>query len=248
MGIILPDKITITTINASVPVKITRERRRSMRASVGATGLLFRIPNTFNLKQFDEAWIWFSKWVNQLVVQKPSILNHLIPKRYTNGDFIVIRGLVYKIELLTTTTKLSRATLLPNQVIQLKVSIHDKDEEEILTLRKLISGLMAKANLIPIKSRVAELNRQFFNVKVMDVKIGHTNSRWGSCSNSGIIRLSSRLLLAPTDVIDYVIIHELAHLVEFNHSNQFWNKVESAMPDYKEKETWLKANNYLCNF
>jgi hypothetical protein len=74
MGIILPDKITISTINASVPVKITRERRRSLRASVGTSGLLFRIPSTFNLKQFEEAWLWFSKWVNQLVVQKPSIL------------------------------------------------------------------------------------------------------------------------------------------------------------------------------
>jgi hypothetical protein len=248
MGIILPDKITISTINASVPVKITRERRRSLRASVGTSGLLFRIPSTFNLKQFEEAWLWFSKWVNQLVVQKPSILNHLIPKRYSHGDFIVVRGIVYKIELLTTTTKLSRATLLPHQVIQLKVSMHDKDDEEILTVRKLISGLMAKSNFIAINSRVAEINRQFFNVKVMDVKIGHTNSRWGSCSRSGTIRLSSRLLLAPPDVIDYVIIHELAHLVEFNHSNQFWKTVETAMPDYKEKEKWLKENNYSCNY
>jgi predicted metal-dependent hydrolase len=49
-------------------------------------------------------------------------------------------------------------------------------------------------------------------------------------------------------VIDYVIIHELAHLIEFNHSNKFWKLVETAMPNYQEKEKWLKENNYVCRF
>ena len=60
MGIVLPDTITIKTINASVPVKITSERRRSLRASVGASGLLLRIPNSLNKIQFDNAWLWFT--------------------------------------------------------------------------------------------------------------------------------------------------------------------------------------------
>jgi predicted metal-dependent hydrolase len=248
MGLVLPDTITITNINTSVPVKITSERRRSLRASVGATGLLLRIPNSFNKVQFDNAWLWFTRWVHKLVETKPTILQHLIPRRYKNGDFIVVRGLIYKIVIITHSLKISKASILPNQVIQLKIG-EDYDVEQVgVIVRKLIAGLMSKVHLAPITARVAELNKQHFNISYNDVKIPHTHSRWGSCSTTGTIRLSSRLLLAPLDVIDYVIIHELAHLIEFNHSNKFWKLVETAMPNYQEKEKWLKENNYVCRF
>jgi predicted metal-dependent hydrolase len=55
-------------------------------------------------------------------------------------------------------------------------------------------------------------------------------------------------LVAPEDVLEYVCIHELAHLVEYNHSKRFWSLVEKAMPDYKEKREWLKKNGYKCVF
>ena len=62
------------------------------------------------------------------------------------------------------------------------------------------------------------------------------------------MNLSTRLLFAPKDVIDYVIIHELAHLYEMNHSKKFWNIVSQVMPNYKEKEKWLSKNGRLCDF
>ena len=248
MGIVLPDTITITNINASVPVKITSERRRSLRASVGASGLLLRIPNSFNKVQFDNAWLWFTRWVHQLVETKLNILQHLIPRQYKHGDFIVVRGIVYKIVILTHSLKISKASILPNQVIQLKIGEDYDAEQASVIVRKLIAGLMSKVHLAPLAARVAELNKQHFNVRFNEVKIPHTHSRWGSCSTTGTIRLSSRLLLAPPDVIDYVIIHELSHLIEFNHSNKFWKLVETAMPNYQEKEKWLKENNYVCRF
>jgi hypothetical protein len=56
------------------------------------------------------------------------------------------------------------------------------------------------------------------------------------------------LLFAPQPVIDYVIIHELAHLLEFNHSDRFWEIVGKVMPDYEKKERWLKDNFHACDF
>lgn len=248
MRLILPDSIIITNINASVPVKITSERRRSLRASVGTSGLLLRIPSSFNKDQFDHAWLWFTKWVHQLVENKPNILQHLIPRQYTCGDQINVIGFTYKITILTHASKVSKASILPNQIIQIQLDARCEASQKPDLVRKLIAGLVAKVHLPQVKMRVAELNKQYFNVKVVDIKLSHTHSRWGSCSASGIIRLSSRLLLAPFDVIDYVIIHELAHLIEFNHSNKFWKLVETAMPNYQEKEKWLKDNNYACRF
>ena len=73
-----------------------------------------------------------------------------------------------------------------------------------------------------------------------DFKLSSARSRWGSCTSSGAIRLNWRLMQAPLPVLDYVVIHELCHLVELNHSPRFWALVASVCPDWKEKRDWLK--------
>ena len=78
------------------------------------------------------------------------------------------------------------------------------------------------------------------------MKYNHSN--WGSCSEKGNINISTRALFTPNDVLDYLYVHELAHLVEQNHSNSFWTLVQKAMPDYKEKQKWLKENGGKCKF
>jgi predicted metal-dependent hydrolase len=78
-------------------------------------------------------------------------------------------------------------------------------------------------------------------------KIGLTSAkkRWGSCSYNDCIKINWRLIMAPTDIIDYVIIHELSHTVHKNHSKNFWNYVGSIMPDYKIRIKWLKDNGHM---
>jgi predicted metal-dependent hydrolase len=73
-----------------------------------------------------------------------------------------------------------------------------------------------------------------------EFKLSGAGTRWGSCSANGAIRLNWRLMQAPLPVIDYVVIHELCHLVELNHSERFWALVASACPDWKHKRDWLK--------
>jgi predicted metal-dependent hydrolase len=77
-------------------------------------------------------------------------------------------------------------------------------------------------------------------VKPSAIKINGAKRRWGSCSSKGSINFSWRLMMAGDDVIDYVITHELAHLLELNHSPKFWSVVERALPDYKERIERLK--------
>jgi len=67
-------------------------------------------------------------------------------------------------------------------------------------------------------------------------------SRWGSCHHDGRIYFNYRLVMAPIWVIDYVIVHELCHLIHHNHSNDFWHLVAHIMPDYPQAKTWLKTN------
>jgi predicted metal-dependent hydrolase len=77
------------------------------------------------------------------------------------------------------------------------------------------------------------------------MSVSGARKRWGSCSGKGRLSFAWRLVMAPVDVIDYVIVHELAHIEHHNHSKAFWALVGEIMPDYKVKKRWLKENSAL---
>ena len=74
------------------------------------------------------------------------------------------------------------------------------------------------------------------------ITIRNQRTRWGSCSSKGNLNFNCLLSLVPERVMEYVVVHELAHLIEMNHSKRFWKIVEEIIPDYKEQKRWLKEN------
>ena len=72
------------------------------------------------------------------------------------------------------------------------------------------------------------------------ITIRNQHTRWGSCSSKGNLNFNCLLMLAPPEVIDYVVVHELCHRKEMNHSTAFWNEVAKVLPDYKKSVRWLK--------
>ncbi len=84
--------------------------------------------------------------------------------------------------------------------------------------------------------------------RVKGLRISGARTRWGSCSTRGNVNFSWRLLQAPLKVIDYVVVHELAHLVYHNHSAAFWALVEHIMPGYREQKDWLRAHGHVLHW
>ena len=98
--------------------------------------------------------------------------------------------------------------------------------------------VLARDRLATASTRYAGLvGRQYSSLAIRD-----TRSRWGSCSPDGRLMYSWRLILAPAPVLDYVAAHEVAHLVELNHSPAYWRVVTGICPDWKRHRDWLKAN------
>jgi predicted metal-dependent hydrolase len=77
------------------------------------------------------------------------------------------------------------------------------------------------------------------------VRITDARQRWGSCTSKGGLNFSWRLIQAPLEIVDYVIVHELVHLRQPDHSRKFWTKVEALMPDYERRRKWLRENERL---
>jgi predicted metal-dependent hydrolase len=82
-------------------------------------------------------------------------------------------------------------------------------------------------------------------IRYTGVTVRSQKSRWGSCSTTGSINLNWRLIKCPGYVREYVIVHELAHIVEFNHSDRFWNLVHQLLPEYRKALEWIAANSRL---
>ncbi|MBS3921010.1 MAG: M48 family metallopeptidase [Deltaproteobacteria bacterium] len=81
-----------------------------------------------------------------------------------------------------------------------------------------------------------------------EIRITSAKSRWGSCSRDNRLSFSWRMVMAPLTVIDYILIHELAHIKEKNHSGRFWSYLESILPDYRRQRLWLKENGRRLRF
>lgn len=81
--------------------------------------------------------------------------------------------------------------------------------------------------------------------RYVSMRITSAKTRWGSCSKEGSINLTWRLIMAPLRAIDYVIVHELAHTIECNHSTRFWDLVKQVLPEYKQEEKWLRENQKI---
>ncbi|HLD77173.1 MAG TPA: M48 family metallopeptidase, partial [Rickettsiales bacterium] len=87
-----------------------------------------------------------------------------------------------------------------------------------------------------------------FGLKYKRIRITNARTRWGSCSYDNSLNFSWKIITAPKKIVDYVIIHEMAHLRHKNHSTRFWNLVAEMMPDYEKYDQWLKKNHFLLHF
>lgn len=242
------ERLAVEFNGQSLPVKVIRERRMSLRASVGKDSLIFRVPWLLSPDQHQHAWQWFRQWANARLTAQPHLWTHLCPRQYRNGELFPVGARIYRLHIVRENRKTSSAKLAPAQRIDIKLSAALPEAAESQAIRALISRVVAQDFLPAITQRVQELNAQYFQQEISAVRLKHNASNWGSCSRTGNINLSTRLLFAPDPVIDYVIIHELAHRVEFNHSERFWQLVAQAMPNYREQERWLKTNYYSCAF
>lgn len=110
-----------------------------------------------------------------------------------------------------------------------------RSDEEIIKLRQQARVILTDRT---------DYYKAMVGVDYKRLRIGDQKTRWGSCSSKGTISYNWRLILMPEEIMDYVVVHELCHLREMNHSRKFWEYVSKIMPDYESKRKWLKENGY----
>ena len=239
-------KLQLEVDGQEVNVFVHQEMRKNSRVSLGKTGVHIRVPRFLATKEKQEQIGKFLDWAETKLRQRPDFYKRK-QQDYVNGQQLLLQNRTLTIHIDETGNMTSTAELINNQIF-LDISYLMSETEQQKAIKHLLSRCLAREFYAAFWNRLHELNNLYFQKEIKTLKLKYTSSRWGSCSNSGNINLSTRLLFAPQQVVDYVMIHELAHLIHPNHSRNFWNCVEQAMPEYKEMEQWLKAHGSECDF
>lgn len=134
---------------------------------------------------------------------------------------------------------ISKSKWIDEHMLKVQSTIDERSKLEKITFEQVKELADQAVEYIPKRVKYYAEKENFIYNKIT---IKNLVSRWGSCSTKGNLNFNCLLMLTPDYVIDYIVVHELCHLREMNHSEKFWAEVEKIMPDYQRAELWLKQN------
>lgn len=140
-----------------------------------------------------------------------------------------------------------KRVILTDTEIKMNLEYFAKMEQSQDEIRNLLKQWYVGQARIIFNERTSYFSKRI-GVKYNRISIKNQKTRWGSCSSLKNLNFNWRLLMAPIEILDYIVIHELAHLLEMNHSKRFWEIVESQCPEYKIFDKWLQINGHQLTF
>ena len=200
-----------------------------------------RAPFKIEQKEIDSFVLQKMGWIKKKLSLQKSV-KKLIRKKFKNEENFQFLGKDLKLKI---TIGENKKSYIDDKFIYLvlnnnKENFKEKIKEKLETLfRETAKDVFKNKTLNEAKK-----------IKVTPKKIivRSYKRRWGSCSHKKDISYNWKLIMAPEKIIRYVVIHELCHLIHFNHSRDFWKSVEKIIPDYKSSKEWLKLNQHLLDW
>lgn len=215
--------------------KIFRSQRRTISIEItDGAELIVRAPHFVDDSEImgfvNQKQHWINKKIIEAKAKSPTEL------QFTENEKIQYLGKEYPLRLHHSK---KYAIYFENSSFYLSEDCIDHAKEYLTMWYKNVAE-----KLFPAR---AEIYSKRMGIVFATIKISNAGKRWGSCSIKRNINLNWRLIMAPLEVIDYVIVHELAHVRQMNHSDKFWRIVRDEMPDYSRRRKWLKDNGHLLN-
>ncbi len=217
-----------------IPIEqIIRSRRRSISLVITPDGHLIvraplKAPAALINKFVNEKSGWIKKKIGE-IRQRPAATEH----RYEEGETFFYLGRAYPLHIVESGKNPIERT------------------DRLCVCRTLIPDIKHRLKCWYVQEAQREIHARcmWFSMTTgytpKSIRISDARRRWGSCTSTGGINFSWRLIQAPLEIVDYVIVHELVHLKQHDHSKKFWSKVKEIMPDYERRREWLRENERL---
>lgn len=209
--------------------KIIRSPRKTLSLEINhAAELILRTPLRASEKTIQHFIESKHDWIEKNLSRAKARVESIPQREFKNGELLPYLGTSYSIEIILNAT----SPLLFHNKFYLAQEYRDK-------AKPTFERWYRHQAYSIIHQRMHHFNQQM-QLEFSSLKLNAAKTRWGSCSSNGRLNFNWRLIMAPLEVLDYVIVHELSHLKYMNHSSRFWHWVEKFYPNYDEQITWLK--------
>lgn len=220
--------------------KIFRKKRKTIGIKITNKGeVIVTSPFGISNKTIENIIKKKSSWIlSKLNIIKGEKLGEKTSLK--NGYKLLYLGIQLKLELIYKKTDNCNFIIDDGSF---KVYFNSNIELDGDTIKKHVIDIYKKQAKKVLMERT-EVYSKLINVNPLKVTIKSQKTLWGSCSSKRNINYNYKIIMAPIEVVDYIVVHELCHLVHMNHSRQYWNVVQSILPDYKIRRQWLKDNGF----
>jgi len=219
-------------------LKRSRKRKKTISLQIGKSAeLTVYAPYFTPVSEIDRFLEEKQRWIDKAISRQSLLQDEEQPRSYQTGELFYYLGKPYQLE--------SYFEPLENQGVMFWNDRFFLNCPENNTMRRHYFELWYKKKAeTHFPARVEHLSR-LHRLTPGGIRITKASQRWGSCSPDNTLAFSFRLMMAPPDIIDYVVIHELMHIRQKNHSSKFWRLVIEAMPQCQAHRRWLRDHQHL---
>jgi predicted metal-dependent hydrolase len=225
----------------SLEYSLRRSNRKSMGIAIERDGaIIVTAPHQAKFNEIEKFVSEKRIWIYQKLAKKKT-LNREKPRReFVNGQGFLYLGKSYRLKLIDN-GKMKSARSPNVTVLRLWHGYFELAESEKANARNHFISWYRKQIKEQLKARIPRYDKRI-GVTVKDTRILDLGHRWASCGRNGVINFNWRSVMAPVWVLDYILVHEMVHLIERGHTDRFWRLVSRVIPDYEEHALWLNEN------
>lgn len=177
-----------------------------------------------------------AKWIVRKLSEIKEMESRRCKRDYKDGETFMYLGADCQLQVVRDRSVAKPIVKLSQGRLRVETGLSDKEY-----LRAVLESWYRQKAAENIKGRVGHFSK-LIGVEPNVIRIKEQKKRWGSCSSRGSLNFNWRCVMAPMEVIDYIVVHELCHLVHMNHSSEYWALVGRIMPDYQRRREWLRIN------
>ncbi|MTI49066.1 MAG: M48 family metallopeptidase [Firmicutes bacterium] len=234
-------KLEITHENRKIEFNIIRSNRKTMEIRITPPStIIVRAPGNITEKAIIQSVEEKKQWILNKLDELKDIDYSKYKKSFVEGEKFLYLGDEYTLQFVVDPSeKKIRVTFENNKLYIISRSNNLIKEKIKLAIEKWYREETLKQIL-----NIVEAHQLSFNSRPRSIRVKEQKKRWGSCNSKKDLMFNWRLGMAPVHIIEYVVVHEMCHMVHLNHSKDFWNLVEKINPDYKERKVWFKKNGH----
>ncbi|MCF8010745.1 MAG: M48 family metallopeptidase [Clostridiales bacterium] len=228
-------KLTVKYGTREIPFQVIYRKRKSLEIRVEPPDKVTVVaPQNIPRQAIKDKVKLKGPWILRKLLEIKNVGYQEGKKEFVNGESFMYLGRTYSLQLFTDETLKKPEVKLYRGKFYITTPVKDD-----AVIRDAVEKWYREKAFEKIKERV-NYYQQHFNMQPSKIRVKEQKRRWGSCTSKNELLFNWRCIMASLPVLDYLVVHEMCHMVHKNHSEDFWGMVASILPDYKWRRNWLK--------